>query len=541
MKKKLLEKVRRVSVSSWIILAIILLGIFLRTYHFHDWLHFGSDQSRDAMVIQKVLNGENNWPSLGPEAANTGFYLGPIYYYFQIISAKIFGTYPDVFAYPDLLFSVASIPLLYYLLKKYFSIPISLSLSGIYAVSFYSIQYSRFAWNTNSIPFFTMLFVLSLIEILLGREKTSWWWVIVLGMATGIGMQLHTILLLLFPLILFCAFIFSMKKSWKIWTRWVIIIAVALILNSGQILHEMNTDYANVRTFIRTSLEKSQSNKKRFGNNLETTSLCHAQANFVMVSSLGDRDKCSYETVLGKNTSKKIKKEVGQFGYDLYLFEIALSIAFSIAGYALLIRNFYQEKDQHKKYFLGVILAYVSISFLLLISVLSDAPLRYFIHTVFVPLIFIGFILDFIKTKVARKYFYSIFFLVILFFVASNLYFICLEAGKLSRKERGDSGYAVLGEIEPMVDFIIASTPDKQAYLFGRNSYFTTYASPIIYVAAQRNFTLIRGKKMEDVSPGEKAFYVWKDSDPAVKYELNSRPIEKAEIIGNLGIYQLKN
>jgi len=37
---------------------IILLSIFLRTYHFSDWLHFELDQSRDAKVIDWPLRKE---------------------------------------------------------------------------------------------------------------------------------------------------------------------------------------------------------------------------------------------------------------------------------------------------------------------------------------------------------------------------------------------------------------------------------------------------------------------------------------------------
>jgi len=65
---------------------IFLVGIFLRTYHFRQWLYFYPDQARDLMLTQDVLAGKAAWPLLGPIAASTPFKLGPIYYYFQIIS-----------------------------------------------------------------------------------------------------------------------------------------------------------------------------------------------------------------------------------------------------------------------------------------------------------------------------------------------------------------------------------------------------------------------------------------------------------------------
>ncbi|HHE45894.1 MAG TPA: hypothetical protein ENL05_00895, partial [Candidatus Moranbacteria bacterium] len=94
--------------------AIFLLGISLRTYQHKNWLYFDDDQANDAIIVSKVVENHQDWPLLGPNMGNTTFRLGPIFYYFQIISAKIFGNNPNVLAYPDLFFSILTIPLFYY-------------------------------------------------------------------------------------------------------------------------------------------------------------------------------------------------------------------------------------------------------------------------------------------------------------------------------------------------------------------------------------------------------------------------------------------
>ncbi len=98
----------------WILLLIIGSGIFLRTYHFHDWLRFSPDEARDATIINNALNKKNALPLLGPQAGNTKFYLGPLYYQAEYVSALIFGNSPDKLAYPDLFFSIMTIPLLFF-------------------------------------------------------------------------------------------------------------------------------------------------------------------------------------------------------------------------------------------------------------------------------------------------------------------------------------------------------------------------------------------------------------------------------------------
>src|SRR5512146_3127228 len=87
---------------------VIIAAIFLRTYHFHDWLYFKMDQARDAMLVNEAYqNGPGNLPLLGPKAGGTKANVGPAFYYFQYLSTVIFhSNQPDVMAYSDLLFSI---------------------------------------------------------------------------------------------------------------------------------------------------------------------------------------------------------------------------------------------------------------------------------------------------------------------------------------------------------------------------------------------------------------------------------------------------
>ena len=147
-----------------ILSGIILAGIFLRTYRFHDLLTFAADQRRDLHLVQDVVENHAAWPLLGPDmTGGEGFRLGPAYYYFQILSAEIFGVEKTHQAYPDVFFSILSIPLLYHFLRRYFSQKASLAAVCIYAFSAFDITYSRFAWNVNLLPFFILLFLLSLL------------------------------------------------------------------------------------------------------------------------------------------------------------------------------------------------------------------------------------------------------------------------------------------------------------------------------------------------------------------------------------------
>ena len=183
MKNKALLFLRK----NYIIIAlslIILLGTFLRLYHFSDWLHFELDQSRDAKVIDLALEeGIGNLPLLGPKAAGSFLRLGPAFYYFQYLSALVFGWTPSGMALIMVFFGIGTIPLFYFLIKRYFANRLSLALTLLFSVSLFLVMYSRFSWNPNALPFFVLLTFLSMLRSVDPEEKKKGRWLVVFFIA----------------------------------------------------------------------------------------------------------------------------------------------------------------------------------------------------------------------------------------------------------------------------------------------------------------------------------------------------------------------
>ncbi|MFZ2187735.1 MAG: glycosyltransferase family 39 protein [Candidatus Moraniibacteriota bacterium] len=518
-----------------LLFTIIAIGMFLRTYNFHEWLHFGSDQARDAILVDRVLNGTTPWPLLGADASNTHFKLGPIYYYFQIVSAKIFGSDVSVLAYPDVLFSILAIPLFYFLLRKYFEKHLSLIMTGLYASSFYIIEYSRFAWNPNPIPFFVMLFLFALMELFAAREKTSLLWIAALGVALGVSIQLHTLLLLILPVIFFSASVFLLGKNRGIWVKIILIVVIALILNFGQIKGEIETHGANSQLFLKAFTDRSQSGTGRFAASFEADLLSHAQANTHILSSLGDRGVFTFLSILShpSRTDSRIL-------YAVYVCGVMISIAFSLLGYGLLIRNALQEKDSGKKIFLGLMLTYAVLSFLVLFSVARGMPLRYFIHTTFVPFILLGLIIDWIRLTMPRQS-AAVAVVIFLFCFSANASAIAAEASDLAHGSRGDRGFVVLGEAKQMVDhMIVQAAAAKDAYLFGGTEYVATYFKPLQYIAEKKGFRLERVKRKKAPLSDKPYFFIQKSSGVRESFEMSQFETIGNKDFGRIGIYQLR-
>ena len=176
---------------------ILLLGFALRFYNHHQWLFFKWDQGRDAILLAPAVKyGPEHLPLLGPRATKIeGDYLrlGPAYYYVQYLTAKIFrSVQPPVFAYSDLFFGVLTIWLLYLFLHLYFSRSISLLGALFYSLSFLAVQYSRFSWNPNSVPFFTLLTFYSLLRFAGAKTfKSRLGWLSLWALAFAVASQYH--------------------------------------------------------------------------------------------------------------------------------------------------------------------------------------------------------------------------------------------------------------------------------------------------------------------------------------------------------------
>ncbi len=524
-----------------ILLVIIIAGIFLRTYNFREWLYFYPDQARDVTIVKEVLDGEREWPLMGAIAASTKFKIGPIYYYFQIISGYIFGVQPETMAYPDLFFSILSIPLLYYFSSRYFTKNLSLAITGLYAISFYAIEYSRFAWNPNPIPFFMLLFLIALWKFLLEENKTKWPWVVMIGIALGVGVQLHTLLLLLLPAVLFFAFVFLMLKNRSVWRRWVVIFALAVILNIPQIISEMDKNYANSKLFLKLFTESSENGQKKFGFNLKLDILSNSQSNAHIISGLGNKLDFNFLSIVKHKIKYKYAYGIPFNFFNYMIFSgIFLSIFFFFFGYGALVYYYRKETDREKKYLLGMLILYTALSFIIMHPVMDSLAIRYFIHLIFLPFLFLGFLFKFIKEKFPKIYL-PVTMAVFASLAVANLITIGNEAKAHALKNRSSERYVVLGEIEEIGEYIASQISSESIYFLADGKYMQNFIKPLTYVLGEKGFALTRLKKITDV-PADKPIIMLGESS-----DINSGGYFKKYNVGNykdfgqLGVYIIKN
>ncbi|HEX8974715.1 MAG TPA: glycosyltransferase family 39 protein [Patescibacteria group bacterium] len=398
---------RKIKQSKKIIIAlavIMVIGIFLRTYNFRNWVRFNDDQARDAIWTNEILSGTRSLPLLGPKAGSTEFRLGPVYYYFQYVSGRFFGGAPDKLAYPDLLFSILAIPMLFLFLKKYFNDRDSLVVTGLFSISAYVVEYSRFAWNPNSMTFFILLLFYALLELIEPKQKNKIAWAIVAGLCTGIGAQLHTLFLVIMPAMMLVFLGYVLKKGkfdWK--TVWFILL-FAIIPNVPQLFYEVQSGGANIMAFFSGA---SNTSGKNHGivSVFVGDGICHVRENAMMLASYGNvTDNFIDCHPIGlRNYIAEQQKAFGMTGSIAAILGFVISAVFSLGGYWLIWRAIKKETDREKKNFLMLSSLYIVVSFFVLAGLESVLTSRYFLIVEIVPFIMLGLWIEFLREKFGER------------------------------------------------------------------------------------------------------------------------------------------
>jgi 4-amino-4-deoxy-L-arabinose transferase-like glycosyltransferase len=476
MKKSFLEKIKTISGFWWIFLGVVIVGIFLRSYNHHDWLRFNADQGRDAEIVSRVVEGMDSLPLLGPQAGGTQFRLGPMFYYFEIISAKIFGNFPDKMAYPDLFTSILCIPLLFFFLRKYFKKNTSLFLSAIFAVSMYAIRYSRFAWNPNSSPFWTILFLFAIHEIVSERNNRKYMWAMLAGVSIGVGVQLHTTLLAILPVTAVLVFgYFSFRKK-KVLKYFLVILAVSVLLNIPQLINEYQKGGRNMKLFFYGVKTKDKSETSIWKNMIQGTS-CWIQGNTDIISGYEISDVCSFKP--------------SRRAWDTSVF--IMGLIFFLGGIILGLKYFFKEKEADQKSFLAVMFIFTGISYLIFLKFAFELSVRFYLPLIFLPFFLLGFWLRFFREKFNVRE-NIILLIACVPLICSNLYFVQKSFAVLANygnEGGGDSDVTILREAEEFAHFITEySNNEKDVHIVGDEYFLQKAYKPIRYLVGRSNIGL---------------------------------------------------
>lgn len=189
---------------------ILIVSAYLRLYKISEYMTFLGDEGRDMLVMKHMIM-DHKFTLLGPTASVGGFFLGPIYYYFMLPFVWVSHMDPSGAAVMVALFGIATVYLIYRIGRDWFDERVGLMASALYALSPVVIAYSRSSWNPNLVPFFSSLTVYFLWKSVVQNKPALLFWI---GVALGIGLQLHYLFLFLFPVVGLWYLLYGRDKRW---------------------------------------------------------------------------------------------------------------------------------------------------------------------------------------------------------------------------------------------------------------------------------------------------------------------------------------
>lgn len=238
--------------SPYLTLAVILAGAaFLRFWKIGTMFHFMGDEGTQSGAEWRLLHG--HWPLLGPSlsigSAAHPLHLGPLFYYLMAPGLWIAGGSPVGPTVTVGIFGVATVALLFFYLRAPLGDWPALGGSAVMAASFLMVEYSRRPWNPTITPFFTLVFLGSL--VLWKRRSSSW----LLPAAGSLACVLQLQPVNLFLVAVFVIFILLARPPMP--SRPVLGLAVLIFLaiSSPLIIYDATHHLANTRAWLNVLLQ----------------------------------------------------------------------------------------------------------------------------------------------------------------------------------------------------------------------------------------------------------------------------------------------
>lgn len=202
---------------------------------------FTTDQARDMLDLRQIVVGLN--PTLvGPTTSINGVFLGPSYYYFNVIPFALGQGDPSFLVYWNILFyAIAAMLLLLLHSKKESVFGFFAAILLIMAPGYF--QTTRYFWNANAMPYIVVFYFTSLYFLI---RNPSWKKAIWVGIISGISMQFEAAFGVLFiPFALLTTLI--VRLNWRLLLLQIGGFALTLI---PQLLFEIKNNFTMTKIFL---------------------------------------------------------------------------------------------------------------------------------------------------------------------------------------------------------------------------------------------------------------------------------------------------
>ena len=228
----------------FLLFSVFVLFFVSRIYGMDVKYPFGWDQVDNAWAAKNIIVN-HEFPLVGMVAkGNTGFFIGPLYYYFVTLFYWTTGLNPVASQYIALTTSIFTFFAIFFVVKKIFNFKIALIACLVNSVASSGFYFDSVQWPVGFLPGISLLIFYFLYKLLKGKEK----YVLYLAIMMGLAFHIH-FTAVFFPIIaLLCLPFFPRTKkmflylllSVPLFLVWFVPNLISQIQNSSQLSNMSN-------------------------------------------------------------------------------------------------------------------------------------------------------------------------------------------------------------------------------------------------------------------------------------------------------------
>ncbi len=250
---------------SLILVAILLIGLFFRTFKLDIFYSFEHDQDLSSWIVKDIWV-DHHLRLIGQVTSIEGVFIGPLFYYLLTPFYVLAGMNPLSGAIMAVLIGLFTIWSIYFVFSKFFGKSAGIFGSAIYATSLGPVFFDR--WAVPTLP--TMLWCVWLLYTLFSLAEGKTKSLIIAAILIGTIWHIHVALLPLIPLIILSFFLSKQKITPQIT---ILSLSILIFLTIPFWLFELKHNFLQTKSLLFTSNNTGLILKglERFGKILSST------------------------------------------------------------------------------------------------------------------------------------------------------------------------------------------------------------------------------------------------------------------------------
>lgn len=226
----------------FLLLLILVLGLFFRTYKIVERMDFGHDADLYSWIVKDiVVNG--HFRLIGQLTSAPGIYIGPLFYYFLVPFFVLTGMDPvgaNLFA---ILLGIVTILSYYFCLSKIFNEKVGLFGAFLYAILPQTIGLDRWIVPTMTTSLWSIWYFYALVNISRGKFSNLW----LMGILIGLIWHIHIALI---PVLITLPFAIFFSKKLPYFKNLALFLAFLLISSTPLIIFEIKHNFSQTFSLI---------------------------------------------------------------------------------------------------------------------------------------------------------------------------------------------------------------------------------------------------------------------------------------------------